>query len=312
MKKSKIIVPALGLLLLSTAASVSGTVAWFTASRFATINTGAFAVVQTDGTLTATPYYGVGTAVSGTTVNPVDGAKLGDVSFNPATKQLWTDTGDGTAYRTIGDTDDYLTQPATNGLGTHVYKINDTTFYAYTWKITLSYTWGADFTTLNVFFDYSATGSSMTAAAQAGGTLQNETSKGLRIAMIGTSRTAVFAGLQTADNLSAVTSTSATAAYGATGATSADFSYFASTSYAKGNVLAASATAKASYVKAVDGDASQNTREDYLGSITHANATDTMDIYCVAWYEGTDPQIVNNKEMEQVTSALKFYAALNA
>ena len=33
MKKSKIIVPALGLLLLSTAASVSGTVAWFTANR---------------------------------------------------------------------------------------------------------------------------------------------------------------------------------------------------------------------------------------------------------------------------------------
>ena len=32
-KKSKIIVPALGLILLSTTASISGSVAWFTANR---------------------------------------------------------------------------------------------------------------------------------------------------------------------------------------------------------------------------------------------------------------------------------------
>lgn len=37
MKKSKIIVPALGLLLLSTAASVSGTVAWFSANNAVTV-----------------------------------------------------------------------------------------------------------------------------------------------------------------------------------------------------------------------------------------------------------------------------------
>ncbi len=33
MKKSKIIVPALGIMCLSTAAAVTGTVAWFTAAR---------------------------------------------------------------------------------------------------------------------------------------------------------------------------------------------------------------------------------------------------------------------------------------
>ena len=38
MKKSKIIVPALGILVLSTAAAVTGTVAWFTASNVININ----------------------------------------------------------------------------------------------------------------------------------------------------------------------------------------------------------------------------------------------------------------------------------
>ena len=36
MKKTKIIVPALGVLLLSTAASVTGTVAWFSMNNFVT------------------------------------------------------------------------------------------------------------------------------------------------------------------------------------------------------------------------------------------------------------------------------------
>ena len=47
MKKSKIIVPALAVLLLSTAASVTGTVAWFTASRTYRLTAGDFAVVNT-------------------------------------------------------------------------------------------------------------------------------------------------------------------------------------------------------------------------------------------------------------------------
>ena len=33
MKKAKILIPALGMMMLSTAAAVSGTMAWFTASR---------------------------------------------------------------------------------------------------------------------------------------------------------------------------------------------------------------------------------------------------------------------------------------
>lgn len=46
MKKSKIIVPALGILAFSTAAAVTGTVAWFTANRLATVSNKNITVVN--------------------------------------------------------------------------------------------------------------------------------------------------------------------------------------------------------------------------------------------------------------------------
>ena len=70
-------------------------------------------------------------------VNPVTNAKIGDISFDPANKQLWNDTGAGTAFRKIGDTDDYADQPDTNGAGSHPWKINETTYHAFTWKVKL-------------------------------------------------------------------------------------------------------------------------------------------------------------------------------
>ena len=85
MKKSKVIIPALGVLILSTAASVTGTVAWFTANRTATITAGEFAVVKTGNDLSVTLGTGVGTAVTNG-VNPsvttTSGYKLTDASFD--------------------------------------------------------------------------------------------------------------------------------------------------------------------------------------------------------------------------------------
>lgn len=68
MKKSRIIVPALAMLTLSVAASVTGTVAWFTASRTATIKATNVAVINTAGALSCSLTQGIGTKVSGTTV----------------------------------------------------------------------------------------------------------------------------------------------------------------------------------------------------------------------------------------------------
>lgn len=312
MKKSKIIVPALAIITLSTAASITGTVAWFTASRTATVTVGDMAVVKTDGTLAKTVAIGVGTSLSGgSDINAISGAKITDVSFNPATKQLWTKANaDATAYRAIGDTDDYLTLTDAS----HPYKIDSSNYYAFTWKITLSYTWGPDHTPLNVFFD--AAQSSMTKSKQEGegAAADNATAKGFRIAMIA-NRTIVYAGLESAAELKGVTGAAAWDEYGDTGLTNANYSYFASDKYSIGTATASSASLLP-LEKAIDGDGSQAGRADYLGQITYSKATDSIDIYCVAWYEGTDPYVVNEidgvaVEMQKVASTLAFYSAVN-
>ena len=82
MKKSKIIVPALGLLLLSTAASVSGSVAWFTANRVYGFTAGQFAVVNTKDNLNCTLGNGFGTTTSNNEVSVTSGYKLTDASFD--------------------------------------------------------------------------------------------------------------------------------------------------------------------------------------------------------------------------------------
>lgn len=81
MKKSKVIIPALGVLILSTAASVTGTVAWFTANRTATITAGEFAVVNTNDNLAVTLGAGVATAKASDT-SIANSGSLTDGSFN--------------------------------------------------------------------------------------------------------------------------------------------------------------------------------------------------------------------------------------
>ncbi len=65
MKKSKVLVPALAVLAFSTAASITGTVAWFTATRMATFNAGTFAVVNTNTNLAYDLSNGIGVTVTG-------------------------------------------------------------------------------------------------------------------------------------------------------------------------------------------------------------------------------------------------------
>ena len=79
MKKSKIIIPAAAILALSVGASVTGTVAWFTASRTATISANNLAAINTAGDLNVSLAKGNGTTVSGSTVSL---SYLRDVSYD--------------------------------------------------------------------------------------------------------------------------------------------------------------------------------------------------------------------------------------
>lgn len=82
MKKSKIIIPAAAILALSVGASVTGTVAWFTASRTATISATNLAAINTAGDLSVSLEAVNGTTTSGNTVTL---SYLRDVSYDDKT-----------------------------------------------------------------------------------------------------------------------------------------------------------------------------------------------------------------------------------
>ena len=302
---------------LSAVASITGSVAWFTAQRTGTITTGQFAVVESDGNLELAVAAGIGTVqgANAQTINPKsESAKSSDVSFNPSSKTLWNDDNDEhTAFITIGDDDDY--QDLTERSGTepnytyHPYIINygSQVYYAYTWKITASYKWGADHTDVNVFFDYSGSTMTRNQKTAAADEHSEQTALGFRIAIIADcdgGRTAVVNKLQTIANFSMVDGSSATTAY--TAKNDSTVSYFASDKYGK-----CGTSGSTSYTKAKDADSGQRNREDYLGKITYSAATDTLDLYCVAWYEGTDANVITGAAMDAVNSTLKFYACVN-
>ena len=123
MKKSKIIIPAAAILALSVGASVTGTVAWFTASRTASIAATNLAAINTGGNLTVSLTRGVGTTVDGTTVNL---SFLRDVSYDDTANE---------AYVAVLDTN------GTNVLATR--KLSSTERDSYSTVTVSGATWGS-------------------------------------------------------------------------------------------------------------------------------------------------------------------------
>lgn len=308
MKKSKIIVPALAVLLLSTAASVTGTVAWFTANRVFQTSITNFAVTSLDGELDCAFTAGVGTELADSAeVNTKDKNNkkiivsdhylLADSSLNG--KQLWTNVGDANAdatgaYQSIvadvtgADEEDLLA--ATNNYTTpSVY--TEKVLWAYTFKMTFGYTYSADHTPVNVFFDNDSAKSIVSKTA--GGTPgagQEATYKGFRIAFICGSRTLIWADNQTATNVKQVTSTDASAAITAGGFIASDTEVPA---------------------KPADKAANQSSRVDYIGQIPYAASDAHLDVYVVAWFEGTDPTVISSSTKDTVTASMGFYSRQN-
>ena len=329
MKKSKVIVPALAMIGLSAVASVTGSVAWFTAQRTGNITTNEFVVTKTDGTLECDVVGGIGTTRSAAGVISSGTNKLSDASFNPATKQLYNDVenneGVATNFVAVGTATSYTDLAETKNDRnpvTHWYVLssNDHVYYAYTWQVTVSYTWGSDHRDLNVFFDY--TNSATTIAKQSGESGDAaQTGLGFRIAIINAdaSHTVVFNKQQSAAKFSTTYATNdGEAFYGTTNASNANYSYFGNDFYGFGNVAcnAASESRKAigTYAKATDSEASQTGRHDYLATISRNGdeLSSSATFTCVAWFEGNDENMRNNKRMDQVTSTVAFYSAIAA
>ena len=285
MKKSKIIVPALGLLLLSTAASVSGSVAWFTANRTFNTEIGSFAVTKLDGDLSCAFTAGVGTSLEASSnanirdsagnvlVVETDGTAnlLGDASFDHTSGKLYTDNPDETTEAGV-NTDNFLDLGLSSSGN---WEVADNVYYAVQWTMTFTYTYGANPSAVGLFFDVahsSATGS--TAGTDAA----------FRIAFVTSDDAIVWAPKQ------AQLSTIQKYVSGEDEMTS----YDADELICSGETINPNA----------DGVASTSD-EDYLGSFATGSTTATVAVTCTAWYEGTYCE--NSMSLSSLTAGLAFY-----
>jgi len=329
MKKSKIIVPALAMIGLSAVASVTGSVAWFTAQRTGNITTDNFAIVKTDGNLTVTTAAGVGTTKTDAEANEIkviSSSALANASFNPLTRKLYTaagtnESGVATGFIEVDAGTGFKTNPVE---GAHAYRIGSSTiYYAFTWDVTVSYAWEQDQRNINIFFDYNA--SSMQAKKPNGDDLEEgdvaETAKGFRIAIMNKedtpAHTIVYSGLQAAAEFKGTFGTAAANVdvYGNGSLANADkkYSYFATDKYAFSNTAVGSATSHGGSINhATDGSANQTIREDYLATLTYNAEGANTTLRCVAWYEGNDSSIITDNDLQSVVSTIGFYSAIAA
>ena len=339
MKKSKIIVPALGLLLLSTAASVSGTVAWFTSNRTFNTEAGNFAVVKTSTDLVCQMTGGTGTRLNaGSLANDtkddtieidntaatasVNGVayELTDASFDHTTGKVIAPDGDGTK---VGSLKDYtagseLERGSYETTGTDVKNTTHHIYSAFTWEMDFKVEYSAAAGNSALLFDLSKT-SFVSSTNEA----LTEAGKGFRLAFIPlgapanaasgntylTGETRVLARAQTTGityiGNAAVGKTFA-ADSGETGGDTTQATAYSGLTLIDANT-SFTLPADNSTTAAALGNASTGTPA-YLGKFVAAPDTIVhLRFAVVAWFEGTDATVVNASALaEQVKAKLAF------
>lgn len=299
MKKSKIIVPALGILLLSTAASISGTVAWFTASRTFSTTVSEFGVGSIDGELKAVVAGDIGTKQKGTSTD-ADKATilfenssgtpsvLTDASYNSADNKVYTDDAVYTEEHE-GVNENAFHLVGTNGTRTAENlkagtKESKDYYYAVTWTIKLKYQGAATDDEVYMLFD--SANSSFTVDSSSTGTAKHlEVANGIRFNFeVGGTSELNYAPLRVTSGVKNVVSTSAVDATEDLIASDTTVTKLAD------NVAAATASA----------------HPEYLGKV--APETD-LEVKVTCWLEGTDAQVLsaNLDPNMTITGQLKFY-----
>lgn len=323
MKKSRIIIPALAMIAFSVAASITGAVAWFTASRTAQINAGTYAVVKTSANLDVELAPGAHTTVSGSTVSV--GGVLTDGSFDHVNKKVYTPAADGKSLLSdtngpiaISVTGDTYTD-SSDALLRGTTSTSDNIYTAVTFDLTFTVSFGSVSGDIGLYLDNTVGKSNFAVSPTAAA----KTAQGFRMAFvpIGTNATAgytrVFADLQeenetypapTTENPSATANRRAISYIGGEAPATA-FSQggleYASNVLIDANYddeLPTSSTARATAIA----------RPDCLGVFTFNSGSQvTLSYRVVCWFEGTDPEIVNRdlaSEYQSVVATLDFEA----
>lgn len=287
MKKSRIILPAVALLTISTVAAASSTVAWFAASRDVTVTGNTVTVVNPESALNVTlaPLTGTTETTKDQTLNLPLYMRDGSVNIDD----------NGQAYKQDIVTKEYVAANYTTENDSQGHPI----YRAASWKMTFKMVAdSAD--NYAVFFNTKDLETKIKATVDAGNT-NEKIKESFRIAFVAGNVKSVLAPFAETDNELTYVK--------AAGAENAD------SALGKYNTIRISNIATRQPTEIASGDAQTNAltaANGYIGTITTGNE---LEVTCYAWFEGMDPScVVDNGISTKVTTVLDFYASrlLNA
>ena len=300
LKKSAVVIPALARIAVTAAASVSGTVAWFTAAKTVTATAGQFKASYNDGNLSVratswmtninrlgsgkTPDQTIlSISDNGKDVTVKEGVSFTDASYDLATDTLYSDIvkddgSDPTQFESKGTSIQDHNHWVSNAANKVVYGV--------VWEYTFTYKFGADIANKYDLM-FSPSNSELNTAANTGA--------GLRIALVGddvyngTNKNAVVFANEGYDS-------SATQHISGTDGTKTEY--------------------KDLYMRRVSSDPtldegkSHKGQKGYLGTFVPetANTDATIAVHVAAWFEGTDKHVVSSQNLSQVSAKLGFKA----
>lgn len=268
MKKSKIIAPALAVLTLSTAAAVTGTVAWFTASRIATVSMENITAVNPEAGLNIALANGVNTSTSSTTVTHT--GYFRDASVDLATGKVYRavlkdDGSQPNQYAEVPAATNYRSGTYTVGTGEGATK---PVIYASTFTADFSVT-AATAYSYALFFDMANS-----SVAPVDGTTTPDALKGLRVGFVCGSEWFVWAPLT---DLTAENALIRVTGEGASSAT---------TAYPAANIATTDLPEPVN-----DVISSYNTNPNFIADLAANPTAKTVTIY--TWIDGTEPTVLN-------------------
>ena len=317
-KKSAVVIPALARIAVTAAASVSGTVAWFTANRSVTVNGSNFNAVAQDGDLSIElGNVLVGVVADGNSVKMADKTSLTDASYDPKSSKLYTkilgenennetvvtgyeDLGIATETGGVGGTQSNHKWSYVNGSDP-----NQTTVYygvSWTWKFT--YVFKSDANDMGLFFNIKDSTIGITNKdsdedkKNRNGTeyaSTNEVGKGFRLA-----RQAEKDTNNKNEHQTIVWAPQGGENSHVTGTAIANKEAFDTGIFHTVKEIGAST--------ATDLDTDYNANNNgycFLGRLTSTAAD--ISVKCTAWFEGTDHNVVNDALNQVVTTTQRFY-----
>lgn len=318
MKKSKILIPAFAVLALSVGASVTGTVAWFTASRSATFGS-TFATKDLEGSLSVKSTGLIGTT-EGTSGNiTVDGglyhgsydaqkAAAGNLYLaNFGEKEVAGEDGATTTIQTVNG---YSSKGTVDAGKTGAKPVDSQPISSSWYAGTVKETEGETNTTINVWYGVawemeikltnpSATSTDHLFVSFKGSKVtdanKGDTVKGLRIAFMTKDHFTVLAG----DTETKHVTSAGTLAKDELETNLSKFtgSYDNTKNFGSFNE---------DYSEAMDAElATLQANKGYLGVIDHTNG---IKVTAVAWFEGEDSNIKANKKLSDVAATIKVYS----